>query len=193
MGNFILTGFKITPPPGLTPGGRVHQFQQRTVDRLETMTDSFMQQVVSDMRQRMAAAYTSPDATGRAARSLRPVVKADRRSGVSGQVIAGSFKEMAVITNLGGGRFHGGPYSILPSVKKYLKYFTKRYGVWVKSKGVIHPGFERDVLSEAANEWGQRFRLAAMNELSYGIAELTSGSKAKATTPAVSRHIRRRG
>lgn len=192
MPSYILSGFNLTPPPGLTPGGRLHKFQQGTLDRLTAMAEEMGQEASETLRQRMLQAYRSPDSTKRAARSVDYHISSDRKKGVRLNITMGLFRETSFFTSLGGGMYHGVPYPIMAINVKNLIFFWKRHGRLFVGPIVTHPGFPvGDVPAMVLEEYGQLFRQRAVESVSRGLTELTSGSAQRANKPAVSRRFKR--
>lgn len=190
MPSYILSGFTLSPPPGLTPGGRLHRFQQRTVDRLADMAYDVGAEATSVLREKMWAAYQ--EGTGRAAESVDLRVTTDRVHGVRINITMGAFRESRYLTALGGGDFRGGPYLIHATTAEYLSFFWRKKQRVFRGKFVTHPGFPMgDIPMIVLSEYRQIFVERSMQTVSRGLAELTEGSAKKSSTAPTIRRIRR--
>lgn len=183
----IISGVRITPPPGLTPGGKLHQFQGRTIQNIEESVRPVVQSAQTRLQQRLRSRFNSPDATGETAKSVDFQVQRSG-SGIGAVLTIGNFRQVQYMTSLNGGDFHAVDYPIVVKNAKNLRFFWKRRNVLFRGPVVNHPGFgPEDIPLEEAQRLADELRSAAVNAVSHGLMELTTGEGTSTT-----RHIRRR-
>jgi len=177
----ILTTWTITPPPGLTKGGRAHTFHARTVEKLRLIAEQHVDDAFDKILGQWDDVY--PYGEGKLPNSLRRDIRAGPK-GVQAKILIGNFKHLRYISVLGG-EYKAGPYRIEPDPdkeKRFLRFKDARTGEIVYARYVIHPGFGgRDLLAEVISEEGELFRLDAILAVSNSILELNTPGMGSST------------
>lgn len=120
MINFI-GQWNVVPPAGLTDTGRIHQFQNRTVQRLGDMGESIASDVFTQLLQAVEAAYQ--EGSGAVAQSLQYRVERTR-DGVSVEFSAGT-NHLVYLTALAGQPFSPQGHIISANSAKKLRFYWK--------------------------------------------------------------------
>lgn len=168
-------------------GGRVHRFNDQSLQDLQKAAKDRADQTVNQIRIQMATEYTSKWAQGRLARGVRSKVEING-NGVDVEILIPEYRELRYVTSLLQGHFQNfpvRPFAILPVTRKALlipfpnpmaRQFIRgkggrfagslgggedgpRPGILVKRVlwGRRTGGFARDVLRDVAESEGALF------------------------------------
>jgi hypothetical protein len=186
-----LQGFEVIPPAGLTPGGKLHQFNRITLVRFKNVAQKIATETEQAVKRTALSEWIYPK-TGRTPGRRRIIatfkghVNASRE-GVGIQFSIEEMRHLEFITRMvPGNRFIAGPMEIVPKKRKYLKFYSARKGMWIRARAVTHPGFGRDLLADEISRAGRSFMIRTVNSFTKGLEDTI------ASMPAATIKVRRR-
>lgn len=157
-----VASWEILPPAGLTQTGRIRQFQNRTVERLEQRSEQLARDALAELKAEVAATYK--EGSGTVGRTLQYRVTASR-DGVQVDFLAGG-RELVFLTGLAGEPFRSEGH-VIPlgggHRGRYLRFFWKNPpggdppGVYRMQEVHWRTRQGRDVIAEVLRDHAVRF------------------------------------